>query len=109
MENQRLLKEQLELKKEMEKTKGILDSIHCGVAVLNVYKTGKVIVEYANKESQMQVNASRPKGTDAWEYVHPDDIQRVKKAFLDNYNKKRYKIENYRLLRARGASVHDGR
>lgn len=106
MENQRLLKEQLELKKEMEKTKGILDSIHCGVAVLNVYKTGKVIVEYANKESQMQVNASRPKGTDAWEYVHPDDIQRVKKAFLDNYNKKRYKIENYRLLRARGASVH---
>jgi PAS domain S-box-containing protein len=122
---EKVLSHQKELEREAshnERMRDIMDSISGGISVLYMSDPDHLSFGYVNKqlyrmlgfEPAAGVRAELNSDTEALvrEYfdnaltgIHPDDLERVKKTFHDNYNSQQFTVDNYRTLCADGSYV----
>ena len=111
------LQQQKELdrvKAEAERVRDLMDSISSGICVLHMSDADHLEISYVNQQI-FHLFHFKPEGNsvakektvnkliaayvhDAFTGVHPDDVQRLKKTFHDNYNSDYFVIDNYRSL-----------
>lgn len=104
-----------EIKEESEKTKDILNSVLCGIAVIRVEKPDKLTTEYANDQMYYMLGFDEEHaGEDACrkmkddcrnniiDYIDPDDAERVKQIFIYSFDKSGFVIENFGFRKSNG-------
>ena len=106
-------------KAEAQRVKDILDSITSGICVLHMPDPYHLTIEYVNQQ-MFRLLGFEPSGNDvsnmtsaaddlvmqytadAFTGVHPDDLERVKAVFRDNYNSQFFVVDNYRTMGSGG-------
>lgn len=113
-------KELLKAKAETDRIQDIMDSITSGISVLLMPDPEHLHITYVNrqmfrllgfkpenndllKSSANSEQLVRDYTEDAFFGVHPDDIDRVRRIFRDNFLSEGFVIDNYRTLGADGA------
>ena len=104
---------------EKSRVQDILDSVTSGVCVLRMTDQDHLSIEYVNLQL-FRMLGLKPLGNtieqigqgqdslvsayfqDAFSGVHPDDLERVKKTFRENFRSERFTIGNYRVVGANG-------
>ncbi|MFZ2757196.1 MAG: ATP-binding protein [Atopobiaceae bacterium] len=120
-ETYRLQQKALEqAKEEASRVQDILDTISGGICVLHMPDPDHLTIEYVNQQMFRLLGfslsdndltlspESQPALVNAYVRnafvgVHPDDLERVKKTFHDNYNSRHFVVDDYRTEGADGA------
>ena len=105
---------------ETDRIQDILDSITSGIGVLHMPDPEHLLIAYVNQQmfrllgfepgsNEVMKHEDNPEllvrrySENAFFGVHPDDLDRVRKTFRDNYLSDFFVIDNYRTLGAGGA------
>jgi PAS domain S-box-containing protein len=114
------LRQQRELelaKAEADRVQDIMDSISGGISVLRMTDPDHLSIEYVNRQMFRILGYCPPgdgKGTvpvtdkrfwDGFYGIHPDDLDRVKRSFRENYDSSGFTVENFRIRRADGSYI----
>ena len=112
----------LRQKKENEYVEDIMDSVSAGIVVLRMPDADHLEGMFVNMQMFRILGMEKPEGPDArqvllgdplisaymkdaFSAVHPDDLERVRKAFRDGYDKDYLSAGNYRILKQDGSPV----
>lgn len=112
-------KEAAMIKVEAEHVKDIIDSMGMGVAVHRMPDENHVDVEFVNDRMLRIFGLKTPSSpearrkmqnapavirytSDAFGSIHPDDAERVKKAYHDGFNSLKFSCGNYRIVQTDG-------
>ena len=109
---------ELELAKaEVERVQDIMDSISGGISVLRMPDPEHLSIEYVNRQmfrilgyclpgdGEAAVPAADDSFWDGFSGIHPDDLDRVKRSFRENFDSSRFTVENFRLRCADGSYI----
>jgi PAS domain S-box-containing protein len=106
-------------KAETDRIRDIMDSITSGICVLHMPDSDHLMITYVNQQ-MFRMLGFKPAGigpaddadsaeplvseymNNAFVGVHPDDIERVRKTFHDNFYSDHFLIDNYRTRGAGG-------
>jgi PAS domain-containing protein len=116
------MKEVERVKTEAERMRDIMDSISSGIAVLHMPDKDHLSFEYVNKQLYRILGFAPEEGhaysldpssnplvrqyfENSFVGIHPDDMDRVKKTFADNFNSNHFEVDNYRTLAADGTYI----
>jgi signal transduction histidine kinase len=119
---QRQLRETERAKTEAQRVEDIIDSVATGICVLRMPDAGHLEGEFVNLQMFRILGLNPPDGADAraamlrdpmigaymkdaFLAVHPDDCERVKKAFREGYRTSQFEVGSYRLVRKDGSTV----
>jgi PAS domain S-box-containing protein len=106
-------------KAETERVTDIMDYINVGIGVLHMPDPEHLSISYINQQmfrllgfavgsGEASALSSNPNGmirgyvSDAYSGLHPDDLERVRKVFHDNFDSEYFTVDNYRTLGADG-------
>jgi len=116
-------RQQLEMARaEVDQVKDIMDSISAGISVLRMSDPDHLSFSYVNLQLFRMLGFD-PVGNTAEEFektenhlvnkyfqdafigVHPDDLDRVRKTFRDNFDSEKFIVEKYRTMGAGGRYI----
>jgi signal transduction histidine kinase/PAS domain-containing protein len=112
----------LQQKKENEYVEDIIDSVSTGIVVFRMPDACHLEGQFVNMQMFRILGLEKPEGQNARQIlmsdpvisaymknafiaVHPDDLDRVRKAFHDGYDKEYFSAGNYRILKQDGSPV----
>jgi len=112
----------LQQKKENEYVEDIIDSVSTGIVSFRMPDADHLEGIFVNLQMFRILGMDKPKGQDtrqqlmsdpliaaymkdAFIAVYPDDIEKVRKAFHDGYNKDYFSVGNYRIMKKDGSPV----
>jgi len=100
-------------KAETERVTDIMDSVSSGICVLHMPDPEHLLLNYANRRMYRMLGFDPPVrggsaadelyalyAADGFAGIHPDDAERVKETFRENFEAEHFAVDNYR---ARGA------
>jgi signal transduction histidine kinase/ActR/RegA family two-component response regulator len=112
----------LKQKKENAYVEDILDSVSTGIVSFRMPDADHLEGIFVNMQMFRILGMEKPDGSNAREIlmsnplidaymkdafiaVHPDDLERVRKAFHDGYDQEYFRVGNYRILKQDGSPV----